>query len=306
MTSWHYEKDGERHGPVTEQQLKDLASSGQLQPSSLIWQSGMEQWQPASSLDVIDWPQPVESKPDDLPPPLPPSPPQAASPTPAAVASVSRPMDTIESVRQYLGSLKTLRFSFPTSWINQEMPFTNEVGQTVLWFAKADKKGSAMALWCDDTKSTPLLRVVKQKGNLSRWDAVSISGENIGSLEFKFFKGWHIHLPDGRVVRPVNRVSKPKLIAKLAAAVCTAGFALLALMFLLMLLNPRPLWSLMSVGKSFSLEVDGQEVCAVKKQGTLLDVYYQVDDLSSVASKVDPALLVAALGMESASAMMTL
>jgi hypothetical protein len=73
-----------------------------------------------------------------------------------------------------------------------------------------------------------------------------------------------------------------------------------------MLLNPRPLWSLLSVGNSFAVMDGPQEVCLVHKTGTPLNLYYQVDDLTSVARKLDPALLVAALGMESTTALLTM
>jgi hypothetical protein len=45
---WHYAKNGERHGPVTTKQLKELADSGDLQPSDLVWTEGRDEWKPAS------------------------------------------------------------------------------------------------------------------------------------------------------------------------------------------------------------------------------------------------------------------
>ena len=35
---------GEQKGPVTEQQLKERAASGQLKPTELVWKQGMEQY----------------------------------------------------------------------------------------------------------------------------------------------------------------------------------------------------------------------------------------------------------------------
>jgi tetratricopeptide (TPR) repeat protein len=47
---WYYSKDGERQGPVTPQQLKQLAASGDLQPTDLIWKEGMDDWVQASKV----------------------------------------------------------------------------------------------------------------------------------------------------------------------------------------------------------------------------------------------------------------
>ena len=41
---WYYSKQGQRTGPVSEEQLKQLASSGQVQPTDLVWKQGMPQW----------------------------------------------------------------------------------------------------------------------------------------------------------------------------------------------------------------------------------------------------------------------
>ena len=41
---WYYVKDGQRQGPVTVETLKELAASGQLVPSDLVWKEGMSQW----------------------------------------------------------------------------------------------------------------------------------------------------------------------------------------------------------------------------------------------------------------------
>ena len=41
---WHYAKDGQEHGPVTSDELKEFATSGQLAPSDLVWKEGMDEW----------------------------------------------------------------------------------------------------------------------------------------------------------------------------------------------------------------------------------------------------------------------
>ena len=47
---WHYSKDGQQHGPVSASDLKNLAKSGDLMPTDLIWKEGMAEWKPASNV----------------------------------------------------------------------------------------------------------------------------------------------------------------------------------------------------------------------------------------------------------------
>jgi hypothetical protein len=44
MSQWYYSKNNQQQGPVSPEQLKQLAVSGQLQPSDLVWKEGMGQW----------------------------------------------------------------------------------------------------------------------------------------------------------------------------------------------------------------------------------------------------------------------
>jgi hypothetical protein len=41
---WYYTENGQQQGPVSEEQLKELASSGRLKPSEMVWKQGMAQW----------------------------------------------------------------------------------------------------------------------------------------------------------------------------------------------------------------------------------------------------------------------
>ena len=45
---WHYAKDGERHGPISAEELKQLATAGDLLPTDLVWTEGRDEWEPAS------------------------------------------------------------------------------------------------------------------------------------------------------------------------------------------------------------------------------------------------------------------
>lgn len=47
--NWYYVRDGQRMGPVSEDEIRQLAVSGGLRPDDLVWNESMgEQWQPAS------------------------------------------------------------------------------------------------------------------------------------------------------------------------------------------------------------------------------------------------------------------
>ncbi|HYV38587.1 MAG TPA: DUF4339 domain-containing protein [Gemmataceae bacterium] len=46
---WYFAEKGQQHGPVTFDELRERAAAGLLQPSDLIWKTGLADWQPASS-----------------------------------------------------------------------------------------------------------------------------------------------------------------------------------------------------------------------------------------------------------------
>jgi len=62
---WYYTENRERRGPLSEEQLKELASTGQLKTTDLVWKKGMASWRRASELS---WLFPSRSKAE--PPPL--------------------------------------------------------------------------------------------------------------------------------------------------------------------------------------------------------------------------------------------
>jgi len=50
---WFYTLGNERHGPVTEDELRRVAASGQLRPDDLVWKDGMPDWVEAGSVDLL-------------------------------------------------------------------------------------------------------------------------------------------------------------------------------------------------------------------------------------------------------------
>jgi hypothetical protein len=50
MAEWYYARDNQRLGPVSTEQLKQLASSGQLGQTDLVWKDGMGNWAAANTV----------------------------------------------------------------------------------------------------------------------------------------------------------------------------------------------------------------------------------------------------------------
>ena len=80
MTEWYYAADGaQQAGPVSAQQLVDLLQAGSITPNTLVWRTGLDNWQPLQhSLEELGVRHAVP------PPPLPP-PAVAVLPQPSVV-----------------------------------------------------------------------------------------------------------------------------------------------------------------------------------------------------------------------------
>ena len=50
---WHYEQEGERCGPVSFEELRHLAATGQIQADNLTWKRGMAEWTPAGQINGL-------------------------------------------------------------------------------------------------------------------------------------------------------------------------------------------------------------------------------------------------------------
>ncbi|MCA9072810.1 MAG: DUF4339 domain-containing protein [Planctomycetaceae bacterium] len=60
---WYYLIDGEQLGPIPAADLKELADSGVLQPSDLVWKDGMPDWKPAGQIPGLLSSQPPPVRP---------------------------------------------------------------------------------------------------------------------------------------------------------------------------------------------------------------------------------------------------
>lgn len=82
---WHYQRDGQQHGPVTGAELKELAAAGKLDPADVVRREDMEKWLPARQVKGLF---PAVTAPADKPVAATPVRPVAA--TPASARTVPR------------------------------------------------------------------------------------------------------------------------------------------------------------------------------------------------------------------------
>lgn len=54
-TRWHYGQNGQQNGPVSTDELKQLAASGRLQREDLVWHEGMAEWTPAANVPELSF-----------------------------------------------------------------------------------------------------------------------------------------------------------------------------------------------------------------------------------------------------------
>ncbi len=50
---WYYSKGNQQQGPVSASELKQMAQSGHLAPGDLVWNEGMKDWKPASTISCL-------------------------------------------------------------------------------------------------------------------------------------------------------------------------------------------------------------------------------------------------------------
>jgi len=68
-SEWYYAVQGQQQGPVSSGELRQLVTSGRIQPSDMVWKQGMTQWVAAINVTGL-FPAGTQA-----PPPIPPLPP---------------------------------------------------------------------------------------------------------------------------------------------------------------------------------------------------------------------------------------
>lgn len=56
---WYYMQDGAQQGPISEEELQGMARDGRLQPTDMVWKSGMQEWQQANQVSVLPFSAPA-------------------------------------------------------------------------------------------------------------------------------------------------------------------------------------------------------------------------------------------------------
>ena len=52
-SGWYLARDGKKHGPITEAELRRLVDDRHLKPEDLLWRAGMAGWQAAGELPEV-------------------------------------------------------------------------------------------------------------------------------------------------------------------------------------------------------------------------------------------------------------
>jgi hypothetical protein len=83
--NWHFLRNGQQAGPVSEEELRGLLAQGRLSLHDLVWREGMAGWTPASeALGIAAPPPPPPAYPTQPAPQAPWSAPAPTAPAPAA------------------------------------------------------------------------------------------------------------------------------------------------------------------------------------------------------------------------------
>lgn len=53
---WYYTRQGQRFGPLSCEQMRQMMASGQLQQADLVWTEGMSEWTPAGRVGQLSAP----------------------------------------------------------------------------------------------------------------------------------------------------------------------------------------------------------------------------------------------------------
>lgn len=64
MADWFYSQNGQQQGPISFEALRQRAGAGQVQPTDMVWTTGMAAWQPSGQIAAL-------FPPGATPPPMP-------------------------------------------------------------------------------------------------------------------------------------------------------------------------------------------------------------------------------------------
>ena len=138
---WFFLNAGQQQGPVSAEQLKQLAGEGRLLPSDLVWKEGMAQWAEAKNIKGLFPPPPLPPAAIAGPPPMPAAAPAgpavSSSPQMPAHAAVFHP----GSLAEPFATVESQPFdSFPSS-------STNTPYRSPRSFKKQLQKKKSVPLW---------------------------------------------------------------------------------------------------------------------------------------------------------------
>lgn len=78
IKSWHFLKEENRVGPVSDDTIRRFIAGGEIDPNDLVWRPGMPEWTPAGQIEGLFLPPPLPSPADPAvsqnrldPPPIP-------------------------------------------------------------------------------------------------------------------------------------------------------------------------------------------------------------------------------------------
>ncbi len=144
---WHYMKDGNVHGPVSDERLMELAAGGRLDPQDRVVRDGMSDWVDAGSLLMLEFPTTPQ------PPPVAPQ----SSSVPTSTTTVPRRANPHRSPAIWVGLacagvvLAVLVGWFARGWMT---PSANEQQDKVAVQSNADAKKASPSVADSAASST--------------------------------------------------------------------------------------------------------------------------------------------------------
>jgi hypothetical protein len=99
---WYYVKDGERVGPVTDAQIRELIGSSQLTSDDFVWKPGLEAWKRASEIESLF---------------LPPQLPRASTAETESPKGIGHPVDQPPEMEDIQTARVPQQRKLPTRWL---------------------------------------------------------------------------------------------------------------------------------------------------------------------------------------------